>query len=204
VAALATEPPRADTRSYDLALQVKGQGFTWTIRNRGITLGDERLDWVIDGRADAARLDSIVEVHLQTGGAWIEEGPAAMCRIAFRDGYTLIVSDVDKAGIKDEAQAGPYRGFVRDLHARLVKLRSAARFTAGYGKTQFQVIAACAVLLGAMGIGIPVVALFFRPEVEILAVLGGGLALTVPLFTMLLKNSPRSYEPTDVPSELLP
>jgi hypothetical protein len=44
----------------------------------------------------------------------------------------------------------------------------------------------------------------FKPKVELFLLLGGGLALTVPLFTMLLKNSPRSYEPTCIPSELLP
>jgi hypothetical protein len=189
---------------YDLALRVKGQGLALTIRNRGVTLSDERIDWTFEGRADAARLDSIVEVHLQTGGAWMEEGPAAMCRITFRDGYTLTISDVDKSGFKDAAQADAYRGFVHDLHARLAKQGSTARFTAGYGATQFHVIAICAVLLGAMGIGIPVVLFLMRPEFEILFVLFGGLALTVPLFTMLFKNSPRSYAPTQIPTELLP
>lgn len=198
------DTPQADSRAYDLALQVKGQGFAFTIRNRGITLSDDRLDWVFEGRADAARLDNIAQVHLQTGGAWMEEGPAAMCRITFRDGYTLIISDVDKVGFKDDTRAGIYRAFVRDLHGRLVKLGGAARFTAGYSETQFRVIAVCALLLGAIGVGIPVVAFFFRPEVEILLVLAGGIVLTVPLFTMLIKNSPRSYDPRHFPAELLP
>jgi len=202
--AAATETPQANAAHYALALHVKGQGFALTIRNRGITLSDERLDWVFEGRADAARLDSIAQVHLQTGGAWTEEAPVAMCRITFRDGYTLTISDVDKAGFKDGTQAGAYRTFVHDLHARLAKLNSTARFTAGYGTTQFPVLMACAIALGAMGIGIPVVLLFLRPDIEILLVLFGGLALTVPLFTMLFKNSPRSYEPTHIPTGLLP
>jgi hypothetical protein len=204
MATAAKETPQNNPLTYDLALQVRGCGVAWTIRNRGITLSDERIDWAIDGRADAARLDSIVEVTLRTGGAWIEEGPTATCQIAFRDGYALIVSDANTAGFKDEAQARPYRDFVRDLHARLARCRTTARFTAGYGRTQFQVIAALAVLLAAMGIGIPVVLFFARPSLEILLLLGGGIGLTVPLFTMLLKNSPRSYEPTRIPAELLP
>src|SRR5262249_41364008 len=134
----------------------------------------------------------------------MEEGPIAMCRITFRDGYTLIVSDVDRAGLKDETRAGIYRVFVRDLHGRLAALGSTARFTAGYSAIQFHVITVCALLLGAMGIGIPVVVFFIRPDVEILLVLGGGIALTVPLFTMLMKNSPRSYDPKHFPGELLP
>src|SRR5581483_1154608 len=97
-----------------------------------------------------------------------------------------------------------YRGFVRDLHARLAKLGSTARFTAGYGTTQFHVIALCAIALGAMGIGIPVVLFFLRPSLEIVLLLFGGIGLTVPLFTMLFKNSPRAYEPTRIPTELLP
>ena len=127
-----------------------------------------------------------------------------MCNIIFRDGYTLTVSDADKNGFRDEAAAGPYRAFVHDLHQRLVQLNVAARFTVGYGTARFGVAAVCAVVLGAIGIGIPVVALFFRPELEILLTLGGGLALTIPLFTMLMKNSPRSYDPRKVPTELLP
>ena len=200
-----SEAPQTNPRSYELALRGKGQAFAFTIRNRGITVSDERLDWVIDGRADAARLDSISEVQLRTGGAWTEEeGPSAMCNIIFRDGYTLMVSDADKNGFRDEAAAGPYRAFVYHLHDRLVKLNVAARFTAGYGQTQFGVVAVCAIVLGAIGIGIPIVALLFRPELEILLTLGGGLALTIPLFTMLLKNSPRSYDPRQIPTELLP
>ena len=200
---------QSDTRqvnplAYDLALRLKGQGFALTIRNRGVTLSDERLDWTFDGRADAARLDSIAQVHLQTGGAWMEEGLIAMCRITFRDGRTLSVSDVDQAGLKDDARAGTYCAFVRDLHGRLARLDSTARFTAGYGEVQFRVIAICAALLGAIGIGIPLVALLFRPNLEILLMLGGGIALTVPLFTMLMKNAPRSYDLRHFPIELLP
>ncbi|MBV8837635.1 MAG: hypothetical protein JO000_13935 [Alphaproteobacteria bacterium] len=200
----ATATPQTDATYFDLALHAKGQGFALTTRNRGVTLSDERLDWVFEGRADAVRLDAIVAVHLQTGGAWTEEAPVAMCRITFRDGYTLTVSDADKAGFKDDVQALAYRGFVRDLHARLAHLNSTVRFTAGYGATQFQVIALCALLLGAMGFGIPVVLFFIRPDLEILLVLFGGLGLSVPLFTMLFKNSPRRYEPTHIPTELLP
>jgi hypothetical protein len=200
-----SEAPQANPRSYELALRGKGQAFAFTIRNRGITLSDDRLDWTIDGRADAARLDSIGEVQLRTGGGWTgDDGPSAMCSIIFRDGYTLMVSDADKNGFRDRPAAGPYRAFVYDLHDRLVKLDVAARFTAGYRQTQFGVVAVCAIILGAIGIGIPVVALFFRPEFEILLTLGGGLALTIPLFTMVLKNSPRSYDPRQIPTELLP
>lgn len=194
--------PRTKAHSYDLALRVAGQGFALTIRNRGIKVSSERIDWKIDGRADAARLDEIAEVHLQTGGSW--QNPIALCRITFHDGATLTVSDVDKNGRKDEAVADTYGAFVRDLHGRLAKLDSGTRFTAGYSQTQFHVIAACAVLLGAMAIGIPVVVFLFKPRVELFLLLGTGLALTVPLFTMLLKNSPRSYEPTCIPPELLP
>src|SRR5205807_9247545 len=97
-----------------------------------------------------------------------------------------------------------YGAFVRDLHGRLVTQNSSARFTAGYSQTQFQVVTVCAILLGAILIGGPVVVLFLRPAVELIVLLGIGIAFAVPLFTMLLKNSPRSYEPSRIPTELLP
>ena len=198
------ETAQVNPQCYDLALRGTDQGFALTIRNRGVTLSDERLDWTIDGRADAARHDSITEVQLQTGGAWLVDGPSAMCRITFRDGYTLMVSDAGKNGFRDAAAAAPYRAFVRDLHERLLKLNSTARFVAGYGNARFHVVAICATLLGAMAIGVPVVAFLFRPAIDILFVLATGFAFTMPLFTMLLKNSPRSYDPVRIPSELLP
>ena len=84
----ATATPQANAAYYDLALQVKGQGFALTLHNRGITLSDARIDWVFEARADAARLDAVVALHLQTGGAWVDEAPPAMCRITLREGYT--------------------------------------------------------------------------------------------------------------------
>jgi hypothetical protein len=197
------ETPQSNPQTYDLALRGKGQGFALTIRNRGITVSDERLDWSIDGRADAARLDSIVEVQLQTG-AWVEDGPTAMCRITFRDGYVLTVSDTDRNGFRDAAAAVPYRAFVRDLHARLMQLNVAARYVAGYAPTRFNVAVVCAVLLGAIGVGIPAFFFLVHPDIEIVFLLVAGVAFTVPLFTMLRKNSPREYVPTRIPAELLP
>src|SRR5262245_25367922 len=147
----APETPQAHPRRYELALRA-GQGLVFSFRDHGVVLSDERLDWMIGERPDAARLDSVVEVHLQTGGSWTS--PIARCRLTFKDGFTLTVMDSDKAGFKDDERAATYRAFVRDLHARLVAQKTAARFTSGYTRTQFHVVALAALCLAAIGIGI--------------------------------------------------
>src|SRR5687767_3961633 len=57
---------------------------------------DDRLDWEIDDQPDAALLASVVEVNLRTGGSWTH--PVAQCRIRFKDGFILIVSDAAATG----------------------------------------------------------------------------------------------------------
>src|SRR5688572_27248098 len=97
-----TEAPsgaRATARAYDLALQTNRQGLSLWLRNRGVTLGDDRLDWTIDGTPDAALLASIVEINLRTGGAWTS--PIAQCRIRFKDGFILTVSNATASGHPD-------------------------------------------------------------------------------------------------------
>src|SRR4051812_9237578 len=69
-AGMAAETPQENPRNYDVYFRADGGWFSLRLADHGITLSDARIDWVADGQSDAARLDSIVAVHLQTGGTW--------------------------------------------------------------------------------------------------------------------------------------
>lgn len=198
---MAAETPQANPRSYDVYFRADGKIFGLRLANHGITLSDARIDWISDGRPDAARLDSIVAVHLQTGGAW--QNPLATCSITFRDGMTLLIIGGNSLGTSDAGQASLYRAFAHDLHRRLAAINSTAFFTAGYTEARYRVAFFCGLLLAAMFLGIPLVVLFIRPEAQLILLFMTGAAFLWPLWLMLQKNAQRSYLPSHLPNDLL-
>jgi hypothetical protein len=190
-------------RTYDLAVQTSRQRLAFGLRTRRIMLADDRFDWEIDGEPDAALLTSVVEVNLRSGGSWLH--PVAQCRIRFKDGFILTVSDAPASGHPDKAKRPVYREFVLDLHRRLAARPDlATRFVSGYTETQFRVLALCALLFVAMCIGIPIAVFFLAPNREIVLTLIVGAAFVWPLLRMLHHNSPGTYEPRELPPALLP
>jgi hypothetical protein len=194
---------RDTARAYDLALTTNRQTVVFLLRDHGITVADDRLDWEIGGTPDAALLTSIVEVNLRNGGSWTH--PIAQCRIRFKDGFILTVSNATSTGYPDDAKRLLYREFVHDLHRRLATLPNLqARFTSGYSKSQFHVLSLCALVVVAIGIGTPVVVFLVSPHMKLALVLIAVVGLAVPLLRMLHDNSPGTYEPPAIPRELLP
>jgi hypothetical protein len=201
-----TETPsgaRDTARAYDLALHTSRQGLVFARRNRGITLADDRLDWVISGEPDAALLASIVEINLRTGG--VPTSPIAQCRIRFKDGFVLNVSDATWTRHQDEVRRTLYRDFVHDLHRRLGALTGVTvRFIAGYTKTEFHVMALGALFFVAICIGLPITAFFIRPDREFVLGLVVGAVFVWPLLRMMHFNSPGGYDPRKLPTGLVP
>jgi hypothetical protein len=198
---MAAKTPQKNPRRYDVYFRADGKISGLRLADHGITISDARIDWVADGQHDRGRLDSIVAVHLQTGGAW--QAPLATCRITFCDGMTLLVIDGNSLGARDDEQADIYGAFVDDLHRRLAATNSTASFAAGYTETQYRVTLVCGLLLAAMFLGIPLVVLFIKPNAQLLLLFMMGAALLWPLWTMLQKNAPRSYTPAQLPDDLL-
>jgi hypothetical protein len=196
-----TASPR-DATAYDVYLQTGNTGFYVRNRNRGVTLSGDRIDWFAEGASAGAPLDSIVSVHLQSGGNW--RHALRQCRIRFADGFFLMITDGNDKGLPDPAQAPIYRDCVRDLHARLAAAGPGAiRFSAGYTGGRYHVIMACAILLGLIGVGLPLMMVLITGEIRALvAALGGG-ALCWRLVQMMEANAPRSYRPDALPHELL-
>jgi hypothetical protein len=200
--AAAARPAPAAATEHDVYLQTGNTGFYFRNRNRGVTLSAGRIDWTAEGASDGAPLDHIVSVHLQSGGDW--RHALRQCRIRFADGFFLMVTDANDKGLPDPAQAPIYRGFVRDLHARLAAAApGAVRFTAGYTGGRNHVIMACAIVLGLIGVGLPLMMVLITGEIRALAAAMAGGMLCWRLVRMLEANAPRSYQPNAVPQELL-
>lgn len=188
-------------RRYDLYFTAGGRRFYFRNDHHGVTLGGHRIAWRFDGRDEEAPLETVAAVHLESGGDW--QNAVNACRITFRSGNGLTISDAGQYGTADGAQTPLYRSFVRDLHARLAAAKSTVDYTAGYGPARYNVVLVCAVLLGLMAVALPFVLLFIVQKLEVLYLLAIGIALTWPLYKMVAANAPRRYDPRHLPKELM-
>jgi hypothetical protein len=187
-------------RSYDLWLRASTSRLFGS--ERGVTLAGDTIAWSVDGRADHGHLRGISEVRLQTGGS--PTSPTALCYIQFSDGFLLTLSNVRAIGSDAQAQDAIYRAFVVDPHRRLSAVdHSGIRFVAGYPERKYWIVLMCAVALGVISVGIPVVFLIIAPDFKLIGLLFGGAIFIWPFVTMLQANGPRSYDPRHLPRELL-
>lgn len=195
-----TEPASGNERSYDLYLSA-GLSFHWSNPNHGVTLADARIIWTIDGETQEAKLASIVQIRLQTGGN--AQDVVAMCLVSFADGYVLTVYNSSAQGLPDSGQAAIYREFVRDLHRRLAVAKVPVDCVAGYTEGRYQVVLVSGVLLGLIVVVLPFVLLLVTGEAKALYLLGAGIFLFWPLYRMVQANKPHRYDPADLPEDLL-
>jgi hypothetical protein len=201
----ATGPARggiAAATSHAVYLMTGNTGLHFRNENCGVTLSADRIDWIAEGAPGRAALTDIVSVHLQSGGDWTKA--VRHCRIRFADGSFLLVTNGDDRGLADQAQTPIYRAFVRDLHARLVAAgRDTVRFSAGYTQGRYYVIVCCAILLGLIGVGLPLIIVLIQRDLRALTAAVAGGMLCWRLVPMIEANTPRSYQPSALPHELL-
>lgn len=189
-------------RIHDVYFTTSAKRFYFRNNNHGVELTSSHIKWTMEGTPDDALLSDIVGVHIQTGGNW--QDAVSQCQITFADGDRLTATNGNANGVRDDAQTPLYRAFVHDLHQRL-----AARgdlnidFTAGYKSGNYQVVLVCAVLLGIIGVVLPVVLFLITSDTKALSLLVGGAFLCWPLAQMVMKNGPRTYDPNHLPEELL-
>lgn len=181
---------------------------SWFIYNayRGVALASDHIAWSFSNKDDSAWYNSIVEVRLQTGGNWI--GPIGICEITFADRYRLLVTNSNALGNPVAAQRAAYRDFLYDLHTRLVahaatRERPPIAFNAGIAQGRFGFVTTGAIVLGLILVAIPLAALLFTGEVKPLLLLCAGLFFVWPLVATVAKNAPRSYDPKQLPRELV-
>jgi len=197
-------PALPPAREYDLVVSTNRPGLVLRHVNRGVSLNGDIVAWTRNGEQVSARLDTIRTVRLQSGGDW--RNTINTCQISFADAPMLTVMDVGAAGFADEGQLPAYRAFVHDLHTTLIAQDLAARidFIAGYTQGRYMLILTCAILLGLIAIGTPLVLLmFFVRNLQVLGVLAAGAILMWPLVKMVRNNRPRPYDPAHPPGELM-
>jgi len=188
--------------SHAVYLMTGNTGLHFRNENCGVTLSADRIDWIAERTPSSAALTDIVSVHLQSGGHWNKA--VRHCRIRFADGSFLLVTDGDDRGLADPAQTPIYRAFVRDLHARLVAAGiDTVRFSAGYTPGRYYVIVSCAILLGLIGVGLPLIIVLIQRDLRALTAAVAGGVLCWRLVPMIEANTPRSYQPNALPHELL-
>ena len=199
----ADTPIEAAEHSYDLSIRASRSIVFFVNRNRGVTLTADRIAWTYAGDDDAALFSSIRSVHLQSSGSW--QAPLAACRIRFADRYELEVTDADSLGFPDPERRQPWRDFVHDLHARLAASGSTKiKYTAGFQGHRYLVVIGLATLLGILGVALPLAAMMALGSLAPLPALLAGTALLWPLYRMIEKNAPTSYDPRHLPEDLLP
>lgn len=198
--------PAAVSTSYDLHVLPNGMRFYWRNTNRGVTIIDagreSSLVWRTDGR-DVSRLwTDIVAVNLLTAS----DGKSAVnhCRIRFRDGRDIAVTDADARGQVDDSRTPVYRDFVRALHRRLTHAPAGAiRFSAGVSDGRHMTQMAILMIAGLLFTGVPLVLLFVVRDWRVLGVLATGVAFIWPFWKIVARNRPRSYDPRHPPGELM-
>lgn len=192
--------------SYDLAFVLDGQRFYWRNPNVGVTLTDagrsSSLAWQSEGRDGRALWTDIVSVTMSSATAGKEA--INLCRIAFRDGRSITVTDAGANGLVDEARTPLYRDFVCALHARLSAAPAGTiAFNAGFSEGRYKAVQVFFVIAALFFVGTPFVLLFIVRDWRVLGILAAGAFLVWPLWKVVENNRPREYDPRHPPGELM-
>lgn len=193
--------------AYDLYYLVNGKHFFWRNPNHGVTLIDGGRESAIawhPEKAEAVRRlwTDIVSVNMTsaTSGKDIVNN----CRINFRNGHFLIVTDADTSGEVDHDRTPVYRDFVRALHLRLAQAPAGTiAFNAGASQGRHRVMTVMGVIAALFFVGTPLVLVFIVRDWRVLLTLAAGATFVWPFWKVIEANRPRSYDPRFPPGELM-
>jgi hypothetical protein len=198
--------PASASKTYDIHFLLNDKRFFWNNPNRGVTIVDagreSRLSWQEESGAGRALWTDIAGVTMMTGS----DGKAEVnqCRIAFRDGCSLTVTDAGSAGTIEHERTPLYRDFVRALHARLAQAPAGTiAFKAGMTEGRYRGMQIVMVIAGLFFVGLPFVLLFIVRDWKVLFTLAAGAAFVWPFMKIMEKSKPRSYDPNYPPGELM-
>ena len=199
-----TATPADPGRYYELCFREGAGRIVFRYKEKGITLGEDRMAWQTDGRKAEGRYADIDGIRLSTGHI-PKSGPIGECRITFRSGLVLAITSATKWGHSDEDRNGAYIEFVRDFHRRLSTAdKGRIRFEAGNtpGRQMFGRIAL--VLGGAFFVLLPLALFFLTGEFEALGITAAGAVFLWPVLILIRKNEPRTYSPDHLDEDLFP
>lgn len=203
-----TEPaPDTASTAYDLYYLVNGKRFFWRNASHGVTLIDAGRDSAIvwrtdDGEAGRQLWTDIVSVNMTSG----TNGKDVVnnCRINFRHGRFLVVTDAGTTGEVDHDRTPVYRDFVRALHLRLADApKGSIRFSAGVAAGRHTGMMAIGVIAALLFVATPLVLVVDLHEWSAIGPLTAGAVFIWPFWKVIQTNRPHTYDPRHPPGELM-
>jgi hypothetical protein len=192
--------------AYDLRFVLNDKRFFWKNPNHGVTITDAGRDscltWQADSGAGRQLWTDITGVTMSS----VTDGRAEVnqCRVAFRDGRSLIVTDTGADGRLDESRTPVYRDFVRALHLRLAQAPAGTiAFRAGASEGRYRGMKIILAIAALFFVGTPFVLLFIVRDWRVLLTLFAGAAFVWVPWQIVQKNQPRSYDPKYPPGEMM-
>jgi hypothetical protein len=199
--------PATVSTAYDLYYLVNDKRFFWRDLNRGVTLIDGGRDSAIlwhttKGKAGRQLWTDIISVNLTSGTSGKEV--VNNCRIDFRGGRFIIVTDAGMTGQADHGRTPIYRDFVRALHSRLALApQGTIRFSAGIWQARQVVMLTLGVIARLLFVATPPGLVMILREWRALGPLAAGTSFIWPFWKIIEDNWPRTYDPRQPPGELM-
>lgn len=196
--------PVMASMAYDLYYLVNGERLFWRSAGHGVSLIDAGRDSAIawrdkDGEAGRQLWTNIVSVNIPDTDS---KDAVDKCRIDFRGGRFLVVTDAGINGKADRFRAPVYHDFIRALHERLEDApEGSIRFTAGVSQRYRNAMLALGVLALLLFVVTPAVLVVDFHEWRALGPLTAGATFIWPFWKKIGTNRPHDYDPHHPPGE---
>ena len=126
------------------------------------------------------------------------------CRIDFRGGRFLVVTDAGINGKVDRIRAPVYRDFIRALHERLADAPEGdIHFTVGVSQTYRNAMLALGVIALLLFVVAPAVLVVDFHEWRAIGPLTAGATFIWPFWKKIGTNPPHAYDPHHPPGDLM-
>jgi hypothetical protein len=167
-------------------------------------LTPDSLEWSIAGQVGRVAYPMITHVRLGYRPTNLG-GKRFTTEIWSRNTPRIEIASISTRSLVASEDHGPaYTSFVRELHSRIAKSGGSCRFEAGFAAWRWWPMAAVGAVT-LVGLGYVIVRAVaggdFQTGAFILAMLA---LLGWQMFPMILRNRPRSYDPRDIPADVMP
>jgi hypothetical protein len=191
---------------YDLHFLIDHKRFFWSNPNLGVTLIDAGKDSALAWQSETGEVRRLWTDIKAVNMISTSDGKAEVnqCRVEFRDGRSITLTDAGSGGTLDEEKTPLYRDFVRALHERLAHApKGTIRFSAGVSEGRHMLLTVTVYVAALFFVALPVGLLFIVRDWKVLGALAAGAGFVWPLWKIAEKNRPRSYDPRHPPGELM-
>ena len=197
------EPAYMASTAYDLYYLVNGERYFWRSASHGVALIDAGRDSAVAWRNEAGEAGRQLWTDIVSVNMPDTDGKDAVdkCRIDFRGGRFLLVTDAGIDGKADRARKPVFRDFIHALHERLADApEGAIRFTAGVSATYRKAMLALGVVTALLFVVTPAVLVIDLHEWQAIGPLTAGATFIWPFWKKIGTNRTHDYDPHDPPA----